>query len=462
MNSEWFLFKGTHHIGPFTKKEIEVMLKKGDIAATTLVWKEGEKSWEPMYRVDAFKALVEDPGKASKIDPNIDLKTTETAAKKKLPAPIKKNLNEGVMEEIKVDDELPPPIPLDVFAAQTTTGTNELKVKIPEIKKLAAKKNTDLGKIFTILIGLFFCGVVFYQYVLQSKSEINFKLKNVMPSYVEKLEATALKKGLDPKFSIVLSMDGRTVYVSSNVGSEIDLSIKLIPVPKRVLSLNPGIVFLKGRVLNHLGEFDKVYLGDNKEFYPGEYDYEIHATERHFINSYFPALTAISFFKGLNKKYKVNGNELIFASTPRDFDFKLNRFKMDVFKEASRPILEKQERVNTIAALLDQIAFGFIEAIKKIKKGSEISKFEQMYMKEIAPVIQNLVSEKEDFKNINSLISETTRLYLDLVTETKKETKLNKEISQKLIDLATTRSDAIKEKLKIEADALDNQINLLK
>ena len=41
MNKEWFIFKGTHHLGPFSVEEMEEFFSVGEINAHSLVWREG-------------------------------------------------------------------------------------------------------------------------------------------------------------------------------------------------------------------------------------------------------------------------------------------------------------------------------------------------------------------------------------------------------------------------------------
>ncbi|MGZ3807673.1 MAG: DUF4339 domain-containing protein [Bacteriovorax sp.] len=46
MNKDWFIFKGTHHLGPFSVEEMVAFYQNKEITDQTLVWKEGVEKWE--------------------------------------------------------------------------------------------------------------------------------------------------------------------------------------------------------------------------------------------------------------------------------------------------------------------------------------------------------------------------------------------------------------------------------
>ena len=68
MNKDWFVFKGTHHLGPFSVEEIAEFYREGEISATTLVWREGVEKWEPVSKVSTFQFIFNprSPGVVSK------------------------------------------------------------------------------------------------------------------------------------------------------------------------------------------------------------------------------------------------------------------------------------------------------------------------------------------------------------------------------------------------------------
>lgn len=473
MNSEWFIFKGTHHIGPFTAQEIETMFKKGDITASILVWKEGEKSWEPLSKKSAFKYLVGESEEipVAPISGNVDKvnhrETGPNTTKKKLPKPIKANLNQVKnSSELSsfvhdADDEVPPPLPMDVFKLEkkvdtdsfTETGVSDESVELSLSKKertaqfnkkMVGVKTSDQSKLPFIILIMCFVGVIIWQGFLSGRSDKNFKIKNLMPHYLDKLQNVAGTVSPNPKFALALSMDGKTLYVASNRGGEVDISLKLTPITKRVLGSMPSDIYLKGKVLNNLGEIDKVYTTEG-DFSPGEYNYKLNAVERHFINTYFPALSAISFFKNLNKKYIVDGAELIYSGSAKEFEQKLQKYNQDLLDVKLKPLQERLERFDTIMAIVDQMGMILEETLKAIPTGSEISRFEQVYNRETGVILQRLVTDgpKMD-QDANNLIKLASEFYARIVTKTKKFKKLKPAERQALIKESNEEIASIK------------------
>lgn len=487
MNSEWFIFKGTHHIGPFTAQEIETMFKKGDITASILVWKEGEKSWEPLSKKSAFKYLVGEmeeipSAPAANLSDKVNHReVSPNTTKKKLPKPIKANLNQlkssdelekviestvGFDDSADLADEVPPPLPMDVFKAKKpvmpTQETEEVDEVVEKVsvghdlglakkektvqfnKKMVGVKTSDHSKLPFIVLVMGFVAVIIWQGFLSGRSDKNFKIKNIMPHYLDKLQNVASTVSPNPKFALALSMDGKNLYVASNRGGEVDISLKLTPIPKRVLGNTPGDIFLKGKLLNNLAEIDKVYTTEG-DFSPGEYNYKLNAVERHFINTYFPALSAISFFKNLNKKYTVDGAELIYSGSAKEFEQKLQKFNQDLLDVKLKPLQERLERFDTIMAIVDQMGMILEETLKSIPNGSEISRFEQVYNRETGVILQRLVTDGPKLdQDANNLIKLASEFYARIVTKTRKFKKLKPAEREALIKESNEEIASIK------------------
>ena len=57
MNKIWFIFKGTHHLGPFSVEEVEEFYLAKEINDKTMLWKEGTENWIPLYKIVDFNFL---------------------------------------------------------------------------------------------------------------------------------------------------------------------------------------------------------------------------------------------------------------------------------------------------------------------------------------------------------------------------------------------------------------------
>ena len=50
----WFVFKGDHHLGPFSRQELIDLLDQQELQESELIWCEGRAKWQPINQVDQF------------------------------------------------------------------------------------------------------------------------------------------------------------------------------------------------------------------------------------------------------------------------------------------------------------------------------------------------------------------------------------------------------------------------
>ncbi len=50
MDGNWFIFKGDHHLGPFSLEKIIAMYQADELSEDILLWKEGGESWRPFKK----------------------------------------------------------------------------------------------------------------------------------------------------------------------------------------------------------------------------------------------------------------------------------------------------------------------------------------------------------------------------------------------------------------------------
>lgn len=472
MNSEWFLFKGTHHIGPFTSQEIEVMFKRGDILKTVLVWREGEASWEPLFKMTDFQFLLTsesiESNPESDIIPSVPTSTKIVVNKvKKLPEPLKSNLREIPKDKTVtnfklqiIEDDLPPPLPLDVFE-QKLNPSNSTGLDFS--RKFTGVEGKDYSRFSLIGIMIACIAVFIWYFVFQAQDSVHFKIRDLMPQYVEKLEVNAAKVSLTPTISMALSMDGRTLYMSSNSSKELDIAAKLRTVKNRVLGKSEGELLLRGKVIDHLGSFDKMYFTNGQEFAPGDYDYEIHVTEKHFLNMYFPAFSKFPFAKKLNKKYTLKGTDLIYASSPREFASKIKIYKDGELGLIVRPIKENIERLATISSLLTQMTNQYIELAPKMKTGSDTKLFVNFHQQKIAPLLQSLIVDPATADGkYNEYIKDVSGLALTIITKSSTFKKIKPKDREILIMHINKDVELINMKIEQETKILEEKLKNIK
>jgi hypothetical protein len=445
MNSEWFIFKGTHHIGPFTKREIESMLKRGDLNDNTLVWKEGEAKWDTLKASEHFQYLfLPEIPKSIEVPPALPVELPPALPKAPHLSKIDSNNDDSA--------DLPPPIPTD------TLLNNKKDHSIPKIQ-FKGIKDFDLSKIVLYSMAALFLLIIAWNFLWQSSNEVHLKIRDLMPTNLERLDRAASDSSSNLKVGIALSMNSKKIYVSTNSNREIDVTIKLNPIKSRMLGENAGPLLIRGRIIDHLGTFDKVVMKAGSEFISGEYLYDISFLVKHPLISYLPILSSFSLDKKLNHVVMVKGKEVIFAGSKRDFEEKIIKYNEETYNQKAKPQLERLERINTIASLLEQMTNKYNEVLNEAKTGAQMKTFETYYTKEVAPIIQSLiVGDDDQLKNFNDLIKQVGALAVKMSTSVQPSKKLS-ESDKKQIQLNHSKIiDGIKLQIELNHRRIDDEI----
>lgn len=425
MNKEWFVFKGTHHLGPFSIEEMEEFYRVQEIDAKTLAWKEGTEKWEPLSKIGIFQFLFATPENEDDAPPplpNIP----------RLPkAPMESESGQADQPIARAiglfDDDLPPPIPLDAFL--DPNGTRRLRIK-------SEAKKSRLSKI-SLFVGIALFGAVIGWYSLtQRDAGIQLKIKGLMPVYLEKLEMTATKKTPRFEVAVALSLDGQILWGSSNYPGEIFANIQLKSIPKRVLGTEDIAVSVKGEFNNHIGKFTRMVLTKGAKFLPGEYTVHVEARETHFLNRNFRTLAGIDFFKSLNKTYAYDGTALIYAGTPREFEKRLAEYMASIVGEMLKPYQDKLERIQTLESILNATSQNYIMIIEKVNFGKSVSLFEAKFIKEISPLLQTLVLKASELASDPKIMEEEKSA--SVIAPYREQVQIGKQIGEMASDMITT------------------------
>lgn len=431
MNKEWFIFKGTHHLGPFSLEEMEEFFAVGEINAQSLVWREGAEKWEALGKTRDLAFLINKAKAAAAV----------------VAAPV------GLPPLPDEDDELPPPAPPGLLHSVGSGPANDEPPPVPLDAILNPKGRTfnkpqssltkNSPKILLSVLAAVFVVVMFWFFMNEKSSAIQLRVKGVMPVYVEKLQEIAAQKTPSISVGMALSLDGKTLYASTNKEGEILSIIKLQSLPKRTLGTEDVEIMVRGAIKNHLGEFAKMQLTKGSQFVPGEYNVDFTGRKLHFLNRKFKFLNKYSFFKKLNTNYTYTTSALIYSGTPREFEKKINEYKETIVNEKLKPLSDKLERMQTFLFILNKTVEDYLLALEALKKPKDISKFEAQYIKEISPIIQSLVlaavdlqkkMESDELDTRNRLASYGAQVQLgkqigelgsDMITVTEKMKKIS-------------------------------------
>lgn len=283
MNKSWLVSRGTYHSGPFSTEELETFYHDQDIKEDTPICLEEEEyddKWVPLNQREEFQFLFYQEPPPPRPDT--------------LPeAPLERSYNSDVRNGFNI-----PPV----------------KKKFPYLKYLS---------IFTVTLTLFF----FVRYILKdTDTRLPLKPSNLTQFYADKLQATANKKTDEFDMALALSLDGRSLWGSTNYPGDISVDIQLKSIPKRIFGSEEVLVTIKGDFKKHIGHFTVMYLTHGSSFLPGEYSMDVIAHETHSINRKFTSLADISYFKSMNKTYTYEGTTLIYPGTPTEYEQKLKEF----------------------------------------------------------------------------------------------------------------------------------------
>lgn len=452
MEKVWFVFKGTQHIGPFSHVEMEEFYRAEEINAQTLIWKEGSEKWEPLSKTAEFDSLFNPKIAALKVS----AKAKTLAADDDAPPPLPPLPTLPTLPTpLAYEDDLPPPIPLDAII--DPAGLVRLRIKNEE-------KNNRFSKYALIVGSILFAAVIGWYALTQKEAGIQLRIKGLMPVYLEKLEMTATKN--TPRFEVAmaLSLDSLTLWASTNFSGEVATVIKLNSIPNRVLGSEDVSLTVKGKFINHVGKFNKMVLTSGTKFLPGEYNYHVEGKTIHFLNRHFRSLSAISFFKNLNKTYYYDGTTLIYPGTPREFEKRIFDYSATLLSERLKPFQDKLERIQTFESILNATSQNFLMELDKAKTGKAIASFEAKFIKEISPLLQSLVVKAHEL-SIDPKFSEEANA-TTAIAPYKQQVQIGKQIGEMASDMITKTqkfkklTDKDKSTLRSEFDKRSKNIKL--
>ena len=448
MNKEWFIFKGTHHLGPFSVEEMEEFFSVGEINAHSLVWREGAEKWEALLKSRDLAFLIEKSNSSS--PPDLPKEEVKVAKKFHIPREVKVVLEvKEVLKESLKEGDLPPSLP----AAKIEASANDFGDEPPPIpldailnpqgREFYKPKKSFIGNhpklVLASLVTVFIMVIAWF---FINESTVNLRIKGVMPVYVDKLQEIAAQKTPSLTLAMALSLDGKTIYASTNKDGEILAIIKLQSLPKRILGSGDVEILVRGTIKEHLGVFEKMQLTKGAQFVPGEYNVSFSGRKLHFLNEKFKFLNQYTFFKNFNTDYSYTTTALIYSGTPREFEKKIIEFGELVSGELLKPLNDKLERLQTLKSILNKTTEDYLLALEEIKLPKEISKFEAHYVKEISPLIQSLVlatidmaksQEKEESADKKLIATYSSQVQLgkqigelgaDMITDTERMQKV--------------------------------------
>ena len=445
MNKIWYIFKGTHHLGPFSVEEIEAFYLAKEINDQTQCWKEGDEKWEKLSLISTFSFLHNNEDSPP-------------------PLPYIPALPSMPSNEIDDDEDVPPPVPLD---ALLNSKSSERSINFSGPK---SSQSSQFSKISFAIGAFLFAVILGWYFYSQNENAVAFRIKNLMPIYLEKLEMTAENPSSRFEVALALSLDNLTLWGSTNYDGDILTAIELRSVPKKVLGTEDVVVRVRGEFNNHLGRLSRMVLTQGSKFLPGEYSFHVEARKTHFINRKFKSLSAIPFFKSLNKSYSYDGVALIYAGTPREYEKRMADYSISIIAEMLKPLQDKLEHIKTLESILNGTSQNFIMELERAKTGKGMGRFENKFIKEFSPLLEALILKASELSKdyVNGEIApyreqvllgkQIGELASDMIT---KSTKYKKFITKDKTELKAEfdrRAKNIKLQIDMNVRKLEDQI----
>lgn len=468
MKKEWYIFQGTHHKGPFNKNDLLEFFLNGSIKRETLLWREEENSWEPLHKISELKSILENSPNES-LTPQInDLAAPEF----QLPE----------FSEEAEDDDLPPPLPAMPATQKAKVNQSMQKrqlakmpehfkdptrLDLPPVPELLEILNQDqktrfsLSRfkwIFALVVVLVISYIAYLGMKNFSSVPRSLYIRGLNPQNLERLEEIVQRpvetlEGLE-KISVdfALTVDGKELWLASNLKDTALLQVTLNSKSNRVLGAEEIIIESRARLMDYQARFQKIRLLKGNNFLPGEYIFKVKGKKLFWLNNFFPSLQRVTFFNLLNKDFSIEGETIIYSGSKTDFEYRLIEYRKELIDTILRPYEEKIEKVNTLKGLVQKTFDSLTLILSKKNPQKEMAEFEAFFIKEISPILQNIVNDSAILAQTD--IVEAAKVFgesaTDIIQYVKTKTKWNTQ--------NTNESDKALKRLKAQVFYLEMQL----
>jgi hypothetical protein len=527
MEKNWFIFKGDHHLGPFSSEELVKMLQHEKVLANDLIWKEGEADWLPMTKHPALLAFFEQPIKE---EPALSKKPRPKAKPKvKMiapeleelppplpPLPIEIEIEEEVIEVLPSFEEVealhykepvfeePPELPelptseteidlgepsqkeerepvtpekilFDDFAIESFQDEEEDEnydktadhILAPESLWEEAPKWQRGAMVFSLIVGVLM-SLYFFEWEGDDYESKRFSgLSLDKRKEMELVLTHPIKRGTRAKMG--LSNTGNEIWLSTNLQEEASVYLTMNSIEGRINSTSSLPIQLRseGHLKKGGAKFRELELVKGHFLAEGEYNAELVGYATGLKSRLVSLLKKYPFFKDFKivKKFKPEF-KLSFKflySTKRIDLFEKELFDLTQTKRKTqlKPFKELIERHKTFSGLLSNIKFLYSDSLTKMRRGKDVTIFEKRYGLEVEPILRDLLldsikeqgrflnSNKKKVEDYQKLIDEGKDIGIlvsDIVTRTRRYSKLTNKKRKKLTGIFAPRIEEILER----------------
>ncbi len=416
----WFVFKGDHHLGPFSGQELVDLLEQKELKESELVWCEGRSQWQPIREIGLFKKedeseLITLPVESSNAKEAEDIEQIEDSSEENLrEAPLEFWLSQETFQLIEDREELNPLIKEDSLAfSEVAKEEVDLPIETPKGNETEVKKEANRF-LFFLSLGLGLSGIFLALSFLSFFSQLNPSLSRLSLNAQEALKrVTKLPFKGQSRFRLATSRKGSSVYMATNYPHSARIFLTMTSLKGQILGhrevVMTGQALLKGGVA-HFKEWE---IKKGLAALAGQYEVEIHGYRVGIVSrlgDFFKRAKApVSGRADLQYKGKI----LFYSGTQKEFSKQLKKFHLKVKKKKLIPLKDRVQRYQSFLALLTKLQILYkSSSTKSFSTGF----FEKRYNKKIGPFLRDLIIDNNRL-HINFLNAEpsSSKHYEDLM-----------------------------------------------
>lgn len=522
MNKVWFIFRGDHHLGPFSPREILRMHVDGKITDDTLLWCEGDPGW----RAFKFQERLQPPPEAKPlpvaapvkvvgppVKPLKQVKAAVTAIDELPPLPdIPPELpalpaNIQVAEEFDDEDELADfaneetqmdlePAPFHPFVAQENNDREdeEQLVEMSEESEFsdfyeAGASNVDSAQAKKVkwaftLISILVLFILVQQFFFTSVGPFAFwgqsqRRMSGLPSDIqEQLYRFSRENAGEFKVALALGQKGQSIWLSSGLAGEGKIKLVLTSIEGQVLSEESVKVESQADYFGRAALFENFKFIKGQTMVPGRY----RALVTYRPNGFWDGVRARWYAlrgEGELTSHVVQFEYLYYLGASAEFERALKEYVakkdqaiQEIKDQQVAPLRIKLEYYITLKELTEKLLTLYQAQLADMKSGNQIDLFTTRYAEEIEPLYRPLTleskarmedpslsaAERETWQELHRLYRSMGDLVSDMQTMTSRRKDLEASSKERLLRIFDLRATEIVNLCVQKQSELENQI----
>lgn len=475
MNKVWFIFRGDHHLGPFSPREIMRMHMDGKIADDTLLWCEGDPGWRAFKLQERLHPPLEarpQPTPAPIPPKVVKTKAVPPAQVRSAPTPA-----------LSVKDELPPlpstppelpPLPapapiadefvdeaeLAQFASEETqmdfgprafdlfTGPDKNEENIDEETPAdtteESKEESELfdfyeppshnavharakkARIALIFISVLALLVLVQQFFFTTVGPFAFwgqsqRRMSGLPSEIQQqLYRFSRENAGEFKIALALGQKGQSIWLSSGLAGEGKIKLVLTSIVGQVLSEESVKVESQAEYFGRAALFENFKFIKGQTMVPGRYRALVSYRPTGFwdgVRARWSELRGQSEFLSHVQQFEYLyylGASADFERALKEYQDKKDRALQEIKDQRLAPLRIKLEYYVTLKELTEKLLTLYQAQLANMKSGNQIDLFTTRYAQEIEPLYRPLTLESKARMEDPGLVASEREAWVEL------------------------------------------------